>query len=45
MKQWECVLNVAQRKTARMDWKYLSEQAGSLGIERDLIKFRNEAGI
>jgi hypothetical protein len=44
-KQWENALGVARYKGARMDWKYLFEQARSLGIEEDLIKLRDEAGI
>ncbi len=44
-KQWENALSVARVKGARMDWKYLFKQAGELGIEDDLIKLRDEAGI
>jgi len=44
-KQWDNALSVAQVKGARMDWKYLFEQARSLGIEQDLIDLRDEAGI
>ncbi|MGB2984374.1 MAG: hypothetical protein WBE26_00710 [Phycisphaerae bacterium] len=44
-KQWENALSVARVKGARMDWKYLFEQAGLLGIEEDLIRLRDEAGI
>lgn len=44
-KQWENALSVARIRGARMDWKYLFEQARSLGIEEDLIKLRDEAGI
>ncbi len=44
-KQWENALGVARVKGARMDWKYLFEQAKSLGIEEDLIRLRDEAGI
>jgi hypothetical protein len=44
-KQWENALSVARVKGARMDWKYLLEQARSLGIEDDLVELRNEAGI
>ena len=44
-KQWENALSVARVKGARMDWKYLFEQARSLGIEDDLIKLRDEAGV
>lgn len=45
MKQWENALSVARVKGARMDWKYLFEQARALEIEEDLIKLRDEAGI
>lgn len=44
-KQWENALGVARYKGARMDWKYLFEQARALGLEQDLIKLRDEAGI
>ena len=44
-KQWENALGVARVKGARMDWKYLFEQARSLDIEEDLIRLRDEAGI
>jgi len=44
-KQWDNALTVARYQGARMDWKYLFEQARSLGIEQDLIKLRDEAGI
>lgn len=44
-KQWETALGVARAKGARMDWKYLFEQARSLDIEEDLAKLRDEAGI
>lgn len=44
-KQWENALSVARVKGARMDWKYLLEQADSLRIKDDLVKLRNEAGI
>ena len=44
-KQWENALSVARVQGARMDWKYLFEQARNLGIEDDLIKLRDEAGI
>lgn len=44
-KQWENALGVARVKGARMDWKYLFEQARALDIEPDLIKLRDEAGI
>ena len=44
-KQWENALSVAQIRGARMDWEYLFEQARELGIEDDLVKLRDEAGI
>ncbi len=44
-KQWENALSVARVQGARMDWKYLFEQARALGIEDDLVKLRDEAGI
>lgn len=44
-KQWGNELSVARVKGARMDWKYLLEQADSLGIKDDLVKLRDEAGI
>lgn len=44
-KQWENALSVARIKGARMDWRYLLEQARQLDIEDDLIRLRDEAGI
>ena len=44
-KQWDNALSVAQVRGARMDWKYLFEQARELEIEDDLVKLRDEAGI
>ena len=44
-KQWKDALGIAKIKGARMDWKYLFEQAELLGIEGDLTKLRDEAGI
>jgi len=44
-KQWDNALSVARVQGARMDWKYLFEQAKNLGIEEDLVKLRDEAGI
>jgi hypothetical protein len=44
-KQWENALGVACVKGARMDWRYLFEQARTLGIENDLVALRDEAGI
>ncbi len=44
-KQWSNAMSVARVKRARLDWKYLLEQARSLGIEDDLVKLRDEAGI
>lgn len=44
-KQWDNALNVARMKGIQMDWKYLFLQAKTLGIEPDLIKLRDDAGI
>jgi len=44
-KQWQNALSVAQVRGARMDWKYLFGQARELGIEEDLVKLRDDAGI
>jgi len=44
-KQWSNALSVARIKRTMLDWKYLWEQARSLGIEGDLVKLRDEAGI
>jgi hypothetical protein len=44
-KQWSNALSVARVKRAKLDWKYLLEQARSLGIEDDLVKLRDAAGI
>ncbi len=44
-KQWENALSVARRQNVNMDWKYLFAQAQSLGLEQDLIRLRDEAGI
>ena len=44
-KQWDNALGVARVKGARMDWKYLFENAKSLRVEDDLIRLRDEAGI
>ena len=44
-KQWENALSVVRVKGVSLDWKYLFEQARTLGLEDDLIKLRDEAGI
>lgn len=44
-KQWENALSVARIQGARMDWKYLFDQAQSLGLDDDLTRLREEAGI
>ncbi len=44
-KQWRDALGVARVKAAGLEWKYLFEQARALGIEDDLVKLRNEAGV
>jgi len=44
-KQWRDAIGVAEVKGARMDWKYLFDQARALGVEDDLTKLRDDAGI
>ncbi len=44
-KQWKAALGVARVRGARMDWKYLFEQAKALGLTDDLTALRDEAGI
>lgn len=44
-KQWENALSVARVRGTRMDWKYLFAKAEELGVEGDLTKLRDEAGI
>jgi len=44
-KQWDNALSVAQVRGARMDWNYLFAQARALGLEDDLVRLRDEAGI
>ncbi|MBU0718946.1 MAG: nucleotidyltransferase family protein [Planctomycetes bacterium] len=44
-KQWDNALSVARVQGASMDWKYLFEQARSLGLEDDLTRLRDESGI
>jgi len=44
-KQWHNALSVARVRGARMDWKYLFDNARVLGVEEDLVKLRDEAGI
>ena len=44
-RQWENALSVARVRGARMDWKYLFEWARDLGVEDDLVRLRDEAGI
>ena len=44
-KQWENALSVVRVQGASMDWKYLFEQARSLGLEDDLTRLRDEGGI
>lgn len=44
-KQWENALGVARVKGARMDWRYLFDQAEKLGVDQDLEQLRDEAGI
>ena len=44
-KQWSNALGVARIKRTTLDWKYLLGHARFLGIEGDLVKLRDEAGI
>lgn len=44
-KQWENALSVARVRGARMDWGYLFGQSRLLGLEGDLVRLRDEAGI
>lgn len=44
-RQWDNAMGVARVRGARMDWKYLFENAKSLGVEDDLIRLRDEADI
>lgn len=44
-KQWENALGVVRVHGARLDWKYLFEQARALGIDSDLKALRDEGGV
>lgn len=44
-KQWENALGVVRVRGARLDWKYLFEQARELDIEDDLVQLRDEGGV
>ncbi|MFH0983809.1 MAG: hypothetical protein V2A79_20025 [Planctomycetota bacterium] len=44
-KRWENALSVARVQGARLDWRYLFEQAAELGLADDLAALRDEAGI
>jgi len=44
-KQWENALGVVRVQGARLDWKYLFEQARKLGLEEDLVALRDEGGV
>lgn len=44
-KQWDNALSVVRVRGARLDWKYLFEQARELDIEDDLAQLRDEGGV
>ena len=44
-KQWDNALSVARVQGARLDWKYLFDQAAKLDLTDDLVALRDEAGI
>lgn len=44
-KQWRNALSVVQVQRNRLDWKYMFGQARAIGVERDLAKLRDEAGV
>lgn len=44
-KQWDNALSVVRVRGARLDWKYLFEQARALQLEADVIKLRDEGGV
>ncbi len=44
-KQWENALGVVRVQAARLDWKYLFEQAESLGVADDLAALRDAGGV
>ena len=44
-KQWDNALSVMSVQRNRLDWKYMYQQAESLGVTDDLVRMRDEAGI
>jgi hypothetical protein len=44
-RQWDDALSVARVQGARMDWRYLFEQAERLRLKEDLERLRDEARI
>lgn len=44
-KQWENALSVVRVRGARLDWKYLFEQARELDLVEDLTALRDEGGV
>lgn len=44
-KQWDNALGVVRVRGARLDWKYLFDQARELDIEDDLEQLRDEGGV
>ncbi|MCH7793471.1 MAG: hypothetical protein IID31_14475 [Planctomycetes bacterium] len=44
-KQWENALSVVRVRGARLDWKYLFEQARELDLVEDLTALRDEGCV
>ncbi len=44
-RQWSNALGVVRAKGARLDWKYLFEQANALNVEDQLTRLRDEGGV
>lgn len=44
-KQWLNAMGVVRVQGLRLDWQYLFRQASILGVEPNLIKLRDEAGL
>ncbi|MCK4660543.1 MAG: hypothetical protein KAV82_13565 [Phycisphaerae bacterium] len=44
-KQWDNALGVVRIQAARLDWKYLFDQAEQLGLTDDLTALRDTAGV
>ena len=44
-KQWDNALSVVRVQGGRLDWQYLREWAGTLGLATDLTALREAAGI